>query len=212
MNHGFRRLLAGWMISALLAGGAVSAQTPAPSTNASPWDYQITPAQQAALQAYVQGRYRRVKGTVDHDRAQARQYLNEDAWSQYRDEFHPEIAISQFKHCAACMEFGIRVTRVNETGCSVIRLGMDQPGDLSCHTVIEFETQPITPGNAPIRKMASKLNWHPRGAVPVPVGVDMSRAMHEASQSIEITEDERLVQRTPVSACLQQAANGQPCS
>jgi hypothetical protein len=209
MNHPLQRLLAGWAITALLAGGAVWAQTDGSAEHSSYNDeYKLTPAQQKVIEAYVQGRYRRVKATVEHDRAEARRYMSEGAWRQYADKFHPETALAQFKHCATCEEFGVRIIDM-VSWCSVFRDGEGKPGTLHCSTTVEMETLPIHPQDATARKMASRLEWHPRGAKPT--YDDADDAMKQALGSPEITDDESLVQRMPLGACLQRAASGGFC-
>lgn len=211
MKYRIRRIFVSGMISALLLVGTAFAQSPTSVEGTSPGAYKLTSSQRTALQAYVQGRYRRVKTTVDNDRAQARSNLSKDAWSQYVDQFHPETAIPQFKQCAECAEFGIRITRMDEANCTIFRSQVDESSELTCSTMVEFQTQPIKPVNAPVRRMASILRWTPRRAGPISASTDAVYAMREAGPSIEITDDRQLVQRSPVGACLQQAASGQLC-
>ncbi|TAM17984.1 MAG: hypothetical protein EPN68_15050 [Rhodanobacter sp.] len=171
----------------------------------------LTTIQQTELVRYVQGRYRRVKATIEQDRAQARHYLTAEAWSEYTDKFHPQSALPDFKRCTTCAEFGIHVTHMWNLGCSIIRLSMHEPGDMHCDTIVEFQTVPITPANGPVQVMASRLDWRPRGAVSIPPYEDVADVMPNASHDIEIMEDERQVQQRPLGTCLSNAANGTIC-
>lgn len=212
MNCTLQRLLAGCAISIGLAT-PVWAQTSGAATR-SPADdgYQLTATQQQAIEAYVQGRYRRVKATVVRDRAEARRHMSAEAWQRYVDKFHPETAIVEFGHCDACEEFGIRITYMT-SWCAIFQLDVsfhDDTQTLNCSTTVEMETQPINPRGARVRRMASSLDWRPRGA-DLTYG-DANEAARQAVGALEITEDRPLVRRRmPLGACLQQAASGGLC-
>lgn len=118
-----------------------------------------TPAQNAALKAYVLGRYRRIKATVDHDREVARTYMSTELWDAYRSRLHPETAISQFKQCADCDEFDIAVLDMRSFAL------VTEDGSKAYMTTVFVRTQPVDPSRQSTNNMEIRLVWTPASGV-----------------------------------------------
>lgn len=144
----------------------------------------IDPAYEQALAAYVQGRFTRVRQTVDADRAQARRYMSPRFAEKYEAEFNPSVALAEFKSCQGGEEFRIRITQMRHELHDERVPWNDYSTNVS---YIEFVTEPVVPADAEPKSMAVQLDWTPRevrtkGGVP-----------------LEITREDMLVRRQRVS-------------
>lgn len=142
----------------------------------------IQPAEEAALKAYVHGRYSRIKASVDRDRAEARRYMTSEFIARYEAEFNPATALADFKQCADCEEFNIEIVRMEHE----ITADRQPVTEYSINvSQVEFITKPLNGTQAP-RTMAVQVVWKP---------VDDPSPQHPP---IEIERDEFLVRRRAI--------------
>ncbi|PJJ98610.1 hypothetical protein CO641_08380 [Lysobacteraceae bacterium NML91-0213] len=145
----------------------------------------LQPDREQALVAYVQGRFNRIRESVDRDRAEARRYMSPKLAGWYEAEFNPQVALAEFKACNECEEPSVTITRMRHELREDDEFGRnDYATNIS---YIEFVTVPLAPQDAEPRSMAVKLLWRPRlfitkGDVP-----------------LEMDLEEMLVRRTRVS-------------
>ena len=142
----------------------------------------IQPAQEAALKAYIHGRYSRIKASVDRDRDEARRHMSSEFIAQYENEFNPAVALAEFRQCADCEEFDIEITRMEHDIAIDAKTYNEYRKNVS---QVEFVTRPLNGAQAP-RMMAVRIVWKP---------VDDSSPRHSP---IEIERDEFLVRRRAI--------------
>lgn len=165
--------------------GAVQSQNPEHDEEPAMMEPTLQPDREQALVAYVQGRFNRIRESVDRDRAEARRYMSPKLAGWYEAEFNPSVALAEFKACNDCEEFSVTITRMRHELREDDDFGRNEYATNVSY--IEFVTVPLAPRAAEPRSMAVKLLWRPRlfiakGDVP-----------------LEIDLEEMLVRRTRVS-------------
>lgn len=166
------------------AMGAAWSAEPSSEAAASTSENAIDPAHEQALAAYVQGRFSRVKRTVDEDRTQARRYMSRQFAERYEADFNPSVALPEFKACEDCEQFQVRITRMQHELHDATIPWTAYSTNVS---YIEFVTVPIAPADAEPRVKAVQLDWTPK------------ETSVKTDAPLEITREDMLVHRQRIS-------------